>query len=68
MKVRAVREGYYRLKRQKPGSIFFLKDEKDFSKKWMKKLEDSKEPKSEEVKKPASKAKTKKAKKDEEVI
>lgn len=35
MKVRATKLGYYNNRRQKEGMIFFLKDEKHFSKNWM---------------------------------
>lgn len=38
MKVRAVKLGYYDLKRRYEGDIFELLDEKDFSKRWMEKV------------------------------
>lgn len=37
MKVKAIRDGYYGLKRRKVGSEFNLKNPADFSPKWMKK-------------------------------
>jgi hypothetical protein len=38
MKVKAVRDGYYGLKRRKVGAEFNLKNPADFSPKWMKKV------------------------------
>mgnify|MGYP000920271839 CR=1 FL=1 len=41
MKVEAIRLGYYGDKRRKEGDTFYLKDEKHFSKLWMKKFEEN---------------------------
>ena len=38
MQVKAKDLGYYGMKRRRPGEVFFLEKEKDFSKKWMVKL------------------------------
>jgi hypothetical protein len=35
MKVEAIRLGYYDMKRRRPGQVFVLKSEKEFSKEWM---------------------------------
>ena len=39
MKVRATQMGYYDLKRRREGDVFEIKTEKEFSKKWMEKLD-----------------------------
>lgn len=39
MKVKAIRMGYYGIKRRRPGAVFTLKDPKDFSANWMEKLD-----------------------------
>lgn len=39
MKVKAIRMGFYDLKRKKPGSVFTIKSEKEFSKEWMERLD-----------------------------
>lgn len=39
MQVKATKLGYYGLKRKKPGEVFFLKGDKEFSPKWMEKIE-----------------------------
>ena len=39
MKVKALKLGYYGHKRRHEGDVFFLKDAKDFSKKWMAEVE-----------------------------
>lgn len=65
MKVKAIKAGYYKLKRRKEGDVFFLNSEKDFSKLWMEVVGAEKEEKAKVSKpkaKPVSKAK------DEEVI
>lgn len=59
MKVKAKRMGYYNHKRRSEGSVFHLKDEKEFSKNWMVEI------KFEEVK---PKKKSTKANKNEEVV
>lgn len=38
IKVRALKAGYYGLKRKSEGELFFIKAEKDFSKNWMEKV------------------------------
>lgn len=40
MKVRATQLGYYGYARRRVGDIFDIKTEKEFSKKWMEKLDD----------------------------
>lgn len=40
IKVRATQLGYYGLKRRREGDIFFIKNEAQFSKKWMVKVDD----------------------------
>lgn len=35
IKVEAIKKGYYNHKRVKEGDVFFIKDEKAFSKNWM---------------------------------
>ena len=40
IKVKAIRLGYYKHRRRKEGSLFVIKDEKEFSKVWMKKVDD----------------------------
>lgn len=49
--VKATNLGYYGLKRRKVGDVFEIEHEKDFSKKWMKKVKD--EPESAEDKRHA---------------
>jgi len=39
MEVKATRLGYYGLRRRRPGETFTIADEKDFSNKWMEKVE-----------------------------
>ena len=39
MKVRALSQGFYNERRQKPGVEFFLRKDEDFSEKWMEKVE-----------------------------
>jgi hypothetical protein len=39
MKVRATQMGYYDLKRRREGDVFEIKTEKEFSSKWMEKLD-----------------------------
>lgn len=40
MRVRAVKLGYYNLKRRKPEVEFDIRSEKEFSSRWMAKVED----------------------------
>lgn len=51
MKVKAIRAGFYGDYYRKPGDVFHLKDDADFSRKWMKNLDKpvEDEPASEEV-------------------
>lgn len=65
MKVRATMLGFYNMKRQKPGSVFHIKDEKHFSENWMEKFEEKAEKKAAD--KPVGKP-SGKPKKDDNVI
>ena len=51
MKVKATQLGYYNHRRRREGHVFEIVNEKDFSKKWMEKVDgDKPEPKPETVK------------------
>jgi hypothetical protein len=48
MKVIATQKGFFGKKRRNPGDIFVLSNEKEFSKVWMKTVDEAKAPKAEE--------------------
>jgi len=68
MKVIATRKGYYDLERIEEGQEFELKDQKDFSENWMRKLDEAEESKDKEPKKPAAKGKNKTKDEDDEPL
>lgn len=39
MRVRATQLGYYGMERRRPGTVFTIKSEKDFSDKWMERVD-----------------------------
>lgn len=59
MKVKAIKLGYYDIIRRYPGDVFEIKNEKEFSKIWMQKLDveqvDEQEEEAPVVKKPKAK-------------
>lgn len=68
MKVKAIEKGYYGNKLQYPGDVFFLQDEKHFSKKWMEKFVDEAPVEAAPEKKDAPVVKAKGSKKEEPLI
>ena len=55
MKVKAKRIGFYGNKRRKAGSVFNIKDVKEFSKAWMEEIKDDSKSKKSSKAKPAEK-------------
>lgn len=48
MLVKAIRMGFYDMRRRKEGQVFHIKSEKEFSKVWMKKIDTDKAPENDE--------------------
>ena len=48
MLVKAIRMGFYDMRRRKEGSVFNIRNEKEFSKIWMEKNDTDKAPKNDE--------------------
>jgi hypothetical protein len=60
MKVQVTKVGYYGVARRNPGEILDLKNEKEFSKKWMKRLDEADASDAEESRPASKKVKSKK--------